>query len=335
MRVLGIETSCDETAVAIYDSEHGLLAHRIYSQIALHREYGGVVPELASRDHIRKTLPLIMQSLQDAQLTQKDIHGIAFTKGPGLIGALMVGASIAKSLAYGWQIPVVGVHHLESHLMVIQLEKDAPKFPFIALLVSGGHTLLIEVRGLGNYTVLGETIDDAVGEAFDKTAKLLGLPYPGGPALAKLAEQGDAKRFHFPRPMLDRKDLNFSFSGLKTHAVNCFQQSVKDEKTRADIACAFEEAAVDTLIQKSLRALEQTGLNTLVLVGGVAANRKLRDKLDRAMSQRGGKVHYPRPEFCTDNGAMIAYNGWLHLNAGQKEDFAIKVKPQWAMDELT
>lgn len=334
MRVLGIETSCDETAVAIYDGERGLLAHHIYSQIAVHREYGGVVPELASRDHIRKTLPLIQQALQQAHLTSRDLHGIAFTKGPGLIGALMVGASIAKSLAFSWQIPVIGVHHLESHLMVIQLEVDAPSFPFVALLVSGGHTLLVEVKGVGLYRILGETVDDAVGEAFDKTAKLLGLPYPGGPELAKLAEQGNPKRFHFPRPMLDRKDLNFSFSGLKTHAVNCFAQSAKDEQSRADIACAFEDAVVETLIQKSLRALEQTGLNALVLVGGVAANRKLREQLKMAMDRFGGKAFYPRQEFCTDNGAMVAYNGWLRLSVGQKEDYAIQVKPRWPINEI-
>lgn len=333
MRVLGIETSCDETAIAIYDETKGLRAHHIYSQIALHREYGGVVPELASRDHIRKTLPLIAQSLKDAQLTSKDIQGIAYTKGPGLIGALMVGACIAKSLAFSWEIPVVGVHHLESHLMVIQLEENAPVFPYIALLVSGGHTLLIQVNGFRDYKILGETVDDAVGEAFDKTAKLLRLPYPGGPALAKLAEQGDPKRFQFPRPMLDRENLNFSFSGLKTHAVNCVRQFGADDQTRADIACAFEEAVVETLIKKSQRALEKTGLKDLVMVGGVAANRKLRERLNQAMNQQGVNVCYPRPEFCTDNGAMVAYNGWLHLNAGEKESPSIQVKPQWLITE--
>src|SRR3990167_9272788 len=261
MRVLGIETSCDETAVAIYDQQQGLLSHCIHSQISIHQAFGGVVPELASRDHIRKTLPLLKQSLAEAKLSQKDIHGIAYTKGPGLVGALMVGASIAKSLGYAWGIPSVGVHHLESHLMVIMLEENPPSFPFLALLVSGGHTLLIHVKNVGDYVLLGETLDDAVGESFDKTAKLLGLPYPGGPAVATLALKGNLHRFRFPRPMTDRSNLNFSFSGLKTFALNCFNDNPQDEQTRADIACAFEEAVVDTLIIKSKRALEKTQLN--------------------------------------------------------------------------
>ena len=335
MVVLGIETSCDETAVALYDGQEGLLAHEVYSQIAVHVKYGGVVPELASRDHIRKTLPLIGKILISAQLSKKDIDGIAYTKGPGLIGALMVGASVAKSLAYALQVPVVGVHHMEAHLMVVQLEEKAPDYPFIALLVSGGHTLLVLVKKLGCYKLLGESVDDAVGEAFDKTAKLLGLPYPGGPALAKLAEKGDPTRFYFPRPMVNKPHLNFSFSGLKTHAVHSFRQYGNDRQTRADIACAFEDAVIDTLAQKCLRAVKKTKINTLVLVGGVAANKKLRQRLDEIMTSHAGEVYYPRQEFCTDNGAMIAYTGWLRLNAGEKEDNVIRVRARWPIDSLT
>jgi len=328
MRVIGIETSCDETAVAVYDGRQGLLSHHIYSQIDIHKRYGGVVPELASRDHIRKTLPLIQQSLQDAHASEKDIDGIAYTKGPGLIGALMVGASIAKALAFAWQVPSLGVHHMESHLMAIMLEKDLPSFPFLALLVSGGHTMLVHVKAFGHYKLLGESVDDAVGEAFDKTAKLLGLPYPGGPSLAKLAEQGDSDRFHFPRPMIDRPGLNFSFSGLKTHAVQCYKSESHDEQTRADIACAFEDAAVDTLVIKCKRALQKTGLDSLVMVGGVAANSKLRDTLKKEID---AKIYYPRREFCTDNGAMVAYNGWLRLSAGEEEGLEVRVKPRWPL----
>lgn len=329
MRVLGIETSCDETAVAIYDEKRGLLSHHIYSQIDTHQQYGGVVPELASRDHIRKTLPLIQQSLEDANTSKDHIDGIAFTKGPGLIGALMVGASIAKALAFAWQVPSIGVHHMESHLMAIMLEKDVPSFPFVALLVSGGHTMLVHVKAFGQYELLGESLDDAVGEAFDKTAKLLGLPYPGGPSLAKLAEQGNSDRFHFPRPMIDRPDLNFSFSGLKTHAVQCYKSQVHDQQTRADIACAFEDAAVDTLVTKCKRALQNTGLDSLVMVGGVAANSKLRSALKKEID---GKIYYPRREFCTDNGAMVAYNGWMRLSAGEREESEIRVRPRWPLE---
>ncbi|ACJ18166.1 tRNA (adenosine(37)-N6)-threonylcarbamoyltransferase complex transferase subunit TsaD [Coxiella burnetii] len=332
--VLGVETSCDETAVALYDGERGLLAHRVYSQIAIHAEYGGVVPELASRDHIRKILPLIKAALDDAALSKENIDGIAYTKGPGLIGALMVGALVAKSLAYAWRVPVVGVHHMEAHLMAVQLEESRPAYPFIALLVSGGHTMLVHVEQPGRYKILGESVDDAAGEAFDKTAKLLGLPYPGGPALARLAEQGEPKRFIFPQPMANQPHLNFSFSGLKTHAVNCFKQYGGEEQTRADIACAFENAVVDTLIIKCLRALEKTGINTLVLVGGVAANKKLRERLGQVAVKRAAQIYYPRQEFCTDNGAMVAYTGWLRLNAGEKEDKIIRVKPRWSMAEL-
>ncbi len=329
MRVLGIETSCDETAVAIYAEKQGLLSHHIYSQIDIHKQYGGVVPELASRDHIRKALPLIQQSLKDANISKKDIDGIAYTKGPGLVGALMVGASVAKALAYAWQVPSVGVHHMESHLMAIMLEENRPPFPFLALLVSGGHTLLVHVKRFGEYALLGESVDDAVGEAFDKTAKLLGLPYPGGPSLAKLAEMGDPHRFHFPRPMINRPDLNFSFSGLKTHTMQCYKSESHDEQTRADIACAFEDAVVDVLVSKCQRALQKIGLNSLVMVGGVAANKKLRETLKQKIN---ANVYYPRPEFCTDNGAMVAYNGWLRLSAGEKESWEVMVKPRWPLE---
>ncbi len=335
MRVLGIETSCDETGVAIYDGGCSLLSNILYSQVSTHAAYGGVVPELASRDHIRKTLPLIETALMEAKLNKKDINGIAYTKGPGLMGALMVGASIAKSFAYALKVPVIGVHHMESHLMAIGLEERQPKYPFLALLVSGGHTMLVHVREFGCYEILGESVDDAVGEAFDKIAKLLGLSYPGGPALAKLAEKGNVSRFHFPRPMQKRADLNFSFSGLKTFAVNCFKRSEGDEQTRADIASAFEEAAVDSLVQKSLRAMEQTGLNELVVVGGVAANKKLRQRLGEAVQSASGTIYYPRQEFCTDNGAMVAYNGWLRLSRNEKEDNAIRVFPRWSMKDLS
>ena len=334
MIVLGIETSCDETAVALYDGQDGLLMHEVYSQIAVHMEYGGVVPELASRDHIRKTLPLIRKILSDARLLKKDINGIAYTKGPGLVGALMVGASVAKSLAYALQVPVLGIHHMEAHLMAVQLEEKTPDYPFIALLVSGGHTLLVLVKKLGCYKLLGQSVDDAVGEVFDKTAKLLGLSYPGGPELSKLAEKGDPTRFYFPRPMVNKPHLNFSFSGLKTHAVQCVKRYGNDQKTRVDIACAFEDAVIDTLAQKCLRAVKKTKINTLVLVGGVAANQKLRQRLREIMTVHAGEVYYPRQEFCTDNGAMIAYTGWLRLNAGEKEDNVIHVRARWPMDSL-
>jgi len=325
MIVLGIETSCDETGVAIYDHERGLRAHRLYSQIPIHAQYGGVVPELASRDHIRQTLPLIRELLEVAELQPKNINGIAYTKGPGLIGALLVGATIARSLGWAWQVPTIGVHHLEAHLMAVMLESAVPRLPFVALLVSGGHTQLIAVKALGDYQLLGETVDDAVGEAFDKTAKLLGLPYPGGPALSKLAEAGDTQRFHFPRPMVSHPDLNFSFSGLKTFAANCFQQHSHDPQIRADIACAFQQAVVDTLWIKCRRALQQMHSKRLIVVGGVGANRQLRERLQYEMQMIGGEVFYPRLEFCTDNGAMVAYTGYLHLAQGQQDSLAIEV----------
>ena len=336
MKILGIETSCDETGVAIYDDKQGLIANQLYSQIKLHADYGGVVPELASRDHIRKTVPLIQAALKQANLTASDIDGVAYTAGPGLIGALMVGASVGRSLAYAWGVPAVAVHHMEGHLLAPMLEDNPPAFPFVALLVSGGHTQLIKVTGIGEYALLGESIDDAAGEAFDKTAKLLGLDYPGGAKLSKLAEQGNTSRFHFPRPMTDRPGLDFSFSGLKTAAANTINQQKQDldEQTKADIARAFEDALVDTLLIKSRRALDQTGFNRLVIAGGVSANKTLRSKLTQLMAERKGQVYYPRLEFCTDNGAMIAYAGMIHLKASQFADLAIEVKPRWPLSEL-
>ncbi|MCO6551470.1 MAG: tRNA (adenosine(37)-N6)-threonylcarbamoyltransferase complex transferase subunit TsaD [Gilliamella sp.] len=338
MKILGIETSCDETGIAVYDDVNGLIANQLYSQIKLHADYGGVVPELASRDHIRKTVPLIQAALKQANLTAQDIDGVAYTAGPGLIGALMVGASIGRSLAYAWNVPAVAVHHMEGHLLAPMLEDNPPEFPFVALLVSGGHTQLIKVTGVGQYQLMGESIDDAAGEAFDKTAKLLGLDYPGGAKLSKLAELGCDSRFHFPRPMTDRPGLDFSFSGLKTAAANIIHQNTHDQlidmQTKADIARAFESALVDTLVIKSRRALEQTGFKRLVIAGGVSANKTLRHKLAQLMAQRKGQVYYPRIEFCTDNGAMIAYAGMLHLKAGQHSDLTINVRPRWPLNEL-
>lgn len=336
MKILGIETSCDETGIAIYDDKQGLIANQLYSQIKLHADYGGVVPELASRDHIRKTVPLIQAALKEANLKPSDIDGVAYTAGPGLIGALMVGASIGRSLAYAWNVPAVAVHHMEGHLLAPMLEDNPPEFPFVALLVSGGHTQLIKVTGVGEYELLGESIDDAAGEAFDKTAKLLGLDYPGGAKLSELAEQGDASRFHFPRPMTDRPGLDFSFSGLKTAAANTIHQQGQDldEQSKADIARAFEDALVDTLLIKSRRALDITGFNRLVIAGGVSANKTLRRKLAQLMAERKGQVYYPRLEFCTDNGAMIAYAGMIHLKSSQFADLAIEVKPRWPLSEL-
>ena len=340
MRILGIETSCDETGVAIYDEEKGLIANQLHTQIALHADYGGVVPELASRDHIRKLAPLLQAALQEAHLTAKDIDGIAYTSGPGLVGALLVGSTVARSLAYAWNIPAIGVHHMEGHLLAPMLEENPPNFPFVALLVSGGHTQLVRVDGVGRYELLGESIDDAAGEAFDKTAKLLGLDYPGGAALARLALNGTPNRFVFPRPMTDRPGLDFSFSGLKTFAANTLHQVMQEEgelteQSKADIAYAFQEAVVDTLAIKCKRALKQTGLKRLVIAGGVSANKQLRQTLAELMQQLGGEVFYPQPQFCTDNGAMIAYAGFLRLKQGQQQDLAIEVRPRWAMTELT
>ncbi len=334
MRVLGIETSCDETGIAIYDSNQGLLAHVLYSQVDMHERYGGVVPELASRDHVRRVIPLVKAVLSDANLKGKDIDGIAYTAGPGLIGALLVGVAVGRSLAYAWGIPAVAIHHMEAHLLAPMLEDNPPAFPFIALLVSGGHTQLVEVKQPGDYRLLGESMDDAAGEAFDKTAKLLGLGYPGGPALAKLAEQGNPARYRFPRPMTDRPGMDFSFSGLKTYALNTITIEDNDPQTRADIARAFIDAVVDTLVIKSLRAMEETGLRTLVVAGGVSANRQLRHRLRELGRQIGALVYFPRPEFCTDNGAMIAYAGFLRLHAGQQEPLSFTVRARWPMAEL-
>ena len=335
MIVLGIESSCDETGVAVYDSEHGLRAHVLYSQVKLHARYGGVVPELASRDHVRKLLPLVSQVIENAEINKGDIEGVAFTSGPGLVGALLVGAAAGRSLAWSWGVPAVGVHHMEGHLLAPMLEPEPPEFPFVALLVSGGHSLLVEVKGVGQYRVLGDSIDDAVGEAFDKTASLLGLPYPGGPALARLALDGDPERFHFPRPMTGRPGLDFSFSGLKTFALNTWRSSEHSEQDRADIARAFEDAVVDTMAIKCRRALEETGLDTLVIAGGVGANTRLRERLRELLESRGGRACYPRLEFCTDNGAMIAYAGWCRLAAGQVESLGIKATPRWSLEDLS
>ena len=335
MRVVGIESSCDETGVAIYDTERGLLAHRLYSQVKLHADYGGVVPELASRDHVRKTLSLLDQALADAELTRTDIDAVAYTMGPGLVGALLVGSCIGRSLAFGLGVPALGVHHMEGHLLAPMLEDDAPEFPFIALLVSGGHTQLVEVRGIGSYQLLGESIDDAAGEAFDKTAKLMGLEYPGGPRLAALAAEGRAGQYRFPRPMTDRPGLDFSFSGLKTFAANTIADSDKSQQALADIAFAFQEAVIDTLVIKARRAIEQTGLKRLVVAGGVSANIALREQLTEFMQSVGGKVYFPRPEFCTDNGAMIAFAGAQRLLAGERQDLAVITKPRWPLAELS
>ncbi|MFO7306745.1 MAG: tRNA (adenosine(37)-N6)-threonylcarbamoyltransferase complex transferase subunit TsaD [Gammaproteobacteria bacterium] len=334
MLVLGIETSCDETAAALYDSERGLVAHRLYSQVPLHAQYGGVVPELASRDHVQKLLPLIDAAMRDAGARPNDISGVAYTAGPGLIGALLVGASVARSLAFAWSRPAIGVHHLEGHLLAPMLEAEAPEFPFLALLVSGGHTLLATVAGIGEYEIIGTSVDDAAGEAFDKTAKLLGLPYPGGPALARLADSGRSGRFRFPRPMLDRPGLDFSFSGLKTAVVVATRGLTLDEQTRADVAREFQDAVVETLVGKCERALRQTGLETLVVAGGVGANRKLRTELSELGQRLGVRVMYPRPEFCTDNAAMIAYAGYRRLAAGQCDGLEIRATARWPLDTL-
>ena len=325
MRVLGIETSCDETGIAIYDDQQGLLANQLYSQVKLHADYGGVVPELASRDHVRKTVPLIQAALKEAGLTAKDIDAVAYTAGPGLVGALLVGATVGRALAFAWNVPAIPVHHMDGHLLAPMLEDNPPAFPFVALLVSGGHTQLISVTGIGQYELLGESIDDAAGEAFDKTAKLLGLDYPGGPMLSKMASQGTEGRFVFPRPMTDR---------LKTFAANTIRSNGDDEQTHADIARAFEDAVVDTLMIKCRRALEQTGFKRLVMAGGVSANRTLRAKLAEMMQKRGGEVFYARPEFCTDNGAMIAYAGMVRLQTGAKAELGVTVRPRWPLAEL-
>lgn len=330
MRILGIETSCDETGIAIYDSENGLLSNQLHSQARLHQAYGGVVPELASRDHVRRIAPLLGAALQEAGLEPGGIDGVAYTAGPGLIGALLVGAGVGRSLAYAWGVPAVAVHHMEAHLLAVNLETDRPDYPFLALLVSGGHTQLLEVRAAGDYTMLGESLDDAAGEAFDKTAKLLGLGYPGGPLLSALAERGSAGRYTFPRPMTGRPGLDFSFSGLKTAvALVAGELEEGDEQARADVARAFVDAVVDTLAIKCGRAVKQTGINRLVAAGGVSANRQLREKLKAMADETGGRVFYPRPEFCTDNGAMIAYTGYVKISAGRSEPLVFAAYPRW------
>jgi len=332
--VLGVETSCDETGVAVFDSRRGLLAHTLYSQIRMHAEYGGVVPELASRDHVRKLLPLVRETLGQAGLAIADLSGVAYTAGPGLVGALLVGATAARSLAWALELPAIGVHHMEGHLLAPLLEPDPPEPPFVALLVSGGHSMLIEVEAIGRYTLLGDTLDDAAGEAFDKTAKLMDLPYPGGPALAKLAEQGRPGIFRFARPMTDRPGLDFSFSGLKTQVLLAWQASDRTDQTKADVARAFEDAIVETLTIKCRRALAATGARSLVVAGGVGANRHLRRQLADAGVKEGFRTYFPRPEFCTDNGAMIALAGALRLEAGQFETPAIAVRPRWDLASL-
>ncbi|MEA3292006.1 MAG: tRNA (adenosine(37)-N6)-threonylcarbamoyltransferase complex transferase subunit TsaD [Pseudomonadota bacterium] len=334
---LGIETSCDDTGVAIYGPADGVLVHRLSSQIALHQPYGGVVPELAARDHIRTLLPLIRNVLQDPAFAGRRIDGIAYTAGPGLAGALLVGAAVGRSLALAWEVPAIGVHHMEGHLLAPMLESPAPRLPCVALLVSGGHSLLVDVAAIGRYRILGQSLDDAAGEAFDKTAKLLGLSYPGGPSISRAAERGDSGRFHFPRPMTDRPGLDLSFSGLKTFTRNTAQRHTLDDRTVADIAAAFQDAVVDTLAIKCRRALRQSGRRQLVVAGGVGANRQLRARLRQVAEEEGAEVFYPRPEFCTDNGAMIAYAGWVRLQAGQREPVAMPafdVRPRWSLTDL-
>ena len=339
MIVLGIETSCDETGVALYDTDRGLLADALYSQIHIHAEYGGVIPELASRDHIRRTLPLIREVIQKAGIQDAQIGGVAYTAGPGLIGALLVGASIGRSLAMGWDVPAIGVHHMEGHLLAPMLESDAPAFPFVALLVSGGHTQLVCVEGIGRYSLLGESLDDAAGEAFDKVGKMLGLPYPGGPGVARLAESGKADAYRFPRPMTNRPGLDFSFSGLKTFVRNTIAEEIEVQgelstAVRADIALAFQDAVVNTLAIKCRRALEQTGLRRLVIAGGVSANRRLREVLGATVAKSGDELFHAKPELCTDNGAMIAYAGAQRLLAGQSESLSIQARPRWNLETL-
>ena len=339
MKVLGIETSCDETGVAIYDSEVGLLADCLYSQVEIHAKYGGVIPELASRDHIRKTLPLIEEVIEKAGIDASEIEGVAYTAGPGLVGALLVGAAIGRTLGMAWDVPTIGVHHMEGHLLAPMLEPEPPEFPFVALLVSGGHTQLVKVGGIGRYELLGESLDDAAGEAFDKVGKMLGLPYPGGPHVAKLAQSGDPARFNFPRPMINRPGLDFSFSGLKTYVRNTIT-SLRDEsgelaeQDAADIARAFEEAVVNTLSIKCRRALEETGYKKLIIAGGVSANLRLREILEEAMAKVDGRLFYAQLKYCTDNGAMIAYAGCQRLLAGERDDLEIRAQPRWSLESL-
>lgn len=334
MLILGIETSCDETGVALYDGEKGLLAHALYSQAHVHAEYGGVVPEIASRDHVRKLIPLLDECLAKADRDRGDIDAVAYTVGPGLVGALLVGASAGRALAVALGVPAIAVHHMEGHMLAPLLEEHPPSFPFVALLVSGGHSMLIEVEEIGSYRVLGETLDDAAGEAFDKTAKLLGLGYPGGPVVAKAALEGDPDRYRFPRPMTDRPGLEFSFSGLKTHTRNLYNKHRGEPNAVADIAAGFQKAVVETMVIKCRRAMQQTRCKQLIIAGGVGANRMLRESLSEAGKKYGWDVSYPRIEFCTDNGAMIALAGYYRLKAGQTEPEIIRAKPRWPMKEL-
>jgi N6-L-threonylcarbamoyladenine synthase len=334
MQIIAIETSCDESAVAILDEQRGLRAHELWSQIDLHRVFGGVVPELASRDHVRRLLPLVRTALEVAQIDASQIQGVAYTAGPGLVGALLTGAALARALSFGWGVPAIGVHHLEGHLLAPMLEIPAPPFPHVALLVSGGHTMLIDVRDICDYRLLGQTRDDAAGEAFDKTAKLLGLPYPGGPQLARLAEHGRPGAYEFPRPMLDRQGFEFSVSGLKTAVMQAVRSTTLTEQGRADVAHAVQYAIVTTLIHKSMRALEFTGYRALVVAGGVGANRSLRDSISESAATRGAQAFFPRLEFCTDNAAMIAVAGLHRLRAGEHTGNAIEVRARWPLDQL-
>jgi N6-L-threonylcarbamoyladenine synthase len=334
MRILGIESSCDESGAAVIDDERGLLAHALYSQVARHAEYGGVVPELASRDHVRKLLPLVDRVMQESGSEPGDISAIAYTAGPGLVGALLVGAMEARGLAWAWGVPALPVHHMEGHLLAPMLEDPRPEFPFLALLVSGGHSMLVHVNGIGDYKVLGDSLDDAVGEAFDKTAKLLGLGYPGGPALAALAQEGEPGRFRFPRPMTDRPGLEFSFSGLKTFALNTLAKVDGSRQDKADIALAFEQAVTETLVIKCRRALRETGLGRLVVAGGVGANQRLRAGLRVLTDKEGVGLFFPRLEFCTDNGAMIALAGLIRYHSGYRGDETLMARPRWPLSEL-
>ena len=334
MQVLGIETSCDETAIAIYDSEVGILSHCLYSQIDLHNKYGGVVPELASREHVLKVLPLIKKTLVEGKTEFNLLNAIAYTMGPGLVGSLLVGCTVGRSLAYALSLPSIGVHHMEAHLLAPMLEKNTPEYPFLALLVSGGHTQIVNVKASGIFKILGESVDDAAGEAFDKTAKVLGLPYPGGPALSALAEKGVSDRFQFPRPMTNQPNLDFSFSGLKTFALNTIKSEYIDEQTRADVARAFVDAVVDTFIIKCRRAIKETGIRQLVVAGGVSANKQLQYGLITMLKEEGCEVFFPRDEYCTDNGAMIAYAGYLRIKKGQCEPLGFQAKPRWPIDNI-
>lgn len=333
VRVLGLETSCDETGLALYDTEQGLLGQVLYSQIQLHAEYGGVVPELASRDHVRKMIPLLDSLLAQTGCRKQDIDAVAYTRGPGLMGALMTGALFGRSLAYALGVPAIGVHHMEGHLLAPLLSANPPEFPFVALLVSGGHSQLMAAHGIGQYELLGESIDDAAGEAFDKVAKMMGLPYPGGPQIAKLAQQGDPKAFQLPRPLL-HQGLDFSFSGMKTAVLQQYQK-IQGQGREADLAASFQEAMVDTLVKKCVKALKQTGLKRLVIAGGVSANQSLRERLESELKKIKAQVYYAEPALCTDNGAMIAFAGWQRLKAGQTDGLAVTTTPRWPMTELT